>query len=152
MWIVRFWFTFASSVKSKINKKRKQENKAKNAPLAKRQAFFEMKIIYWKSSNGSSFEILKQQTESNTKTHPTQMEMYTTEKIQSIKVAHYNSTIADTFGRIQIALNEHSRADMPFTFFRISSQFTQFFFLLLSCLSHSHSQCVRLFLVLFLLS
>lgn len=61
------------------------------------------------------------------KKHPTQMEIYTTEKIQSIKVAHYNSTIADTFGRIQIALNEHSRADMPFTFFRISSQFTQFF-------------------------
>lgn len=107
-----------------------------------------MKIIYWKSSNGSSFEIFKQQTKSNTKKHPTQMEIYTTEKIQSIKVAHYNSTIADTFGRIQIALNEHSRADMPFTFFRISSQFTQFF-LLLSCLSHSPSLSVCLCVSLF---
>lgn len=81
------------------------------------------------------------------------MEIYTTEKIQSIKVAHYNSTIADTFGRIQIALNEHSRADMPFTFFRISSQFTQFFFVVMSLsLSLSLCVCVCLFLVLFLLS
>lgn len=118
--LARFRFSlvrFGSAVKSKINKK--QENKLR---MFLTEAFFEMKIVYWKTSNGS-FEIFRRKK----KQHQHSIKRSTKEKHckSGALFSLCHRVTVDTFGVFQCSFSVRSRAQ---TCLLLSLEFSFIFF------------------------